>query len=48
VHVRVGPDLLVARVPAAGRPQVGAAVRVRAAERDWHVFDADSGLRVRP
>ncbi len=46
VHLRVGPDRLVARVPAGGRPRTGDAVRVSASGADWHLFDAGSGVRM--
>jgi len=47
VHVRVGPDRVVVRVPASGRPRPGDQVRVSAADGDWHLFDAGSGVRLR-
>jgi ABC-type sugar transport system ATPase subunit len=46
VHLRVAGHRLVARVPAAARPQVGERVRAAARREDVHLFDTATGLRV--
>ena len=47
-RVRVVDDELVARVPLAQRPEVGARVKVRLQPGSLHVFDAETGARVEP
>jgi ABC-type sugar transport system ATPase subunit len=46
VHLRVGDDELVARVPSGQRPRPGDTVRVSVSERDVHLFDAQTGSRL--
>ncbi len=47
-RLRVVDDELVARVPLAQRPEVGARVQVRLQPGSLHVFDAETGARVEP
>jgi ABC-type sugar transport system ATPase subunit len=46
VHLRVGDDDVVARVPSAQRPRPGENLRVSVSERDVHHFDARTGTRL--
>jgi multiple sugar transport system ATP-binding protein len=46
IHLRMGDDELVARVPSGQRPRPGDTVRVSVSERDVHLFDAQTGSRL--
>jgi len=46
VHLRVGNDELVARVPTGRRPQPGENLRVSVSDHDVHQFDASTGVRL--
>jgi multiple sugar transport system ATP-binding protein len=46
VHVRVGPDLLIARWSARQAPRFGESIEVAANVNAMHLFDPDSGRRL--
>jgi multiple sugar transport system ATP-binding protein len=47
VHVTVGNETVVARVPPELRLDVGQRVAIQASEQDVYLFDAETGLLVR-
>ena len=46
VHLRIGDDELVARVPMSDRPRAGQSLRVSLGDDDVHQFDARTGVRL--